>query len=232
MNPVCDDGMPSQVILRVRLGSQGALIFDSLLDLTRELGTEVFLEDVEPEIDGGRDTPRGGHQAVFYDARLDDVRDRPELVPRALVRGRLPPRKEPRGTEDERARAHTGYRLLRSEVEEPLQELGILNDFLAPGSSRNDHQIEVGKLVVDLVGEELHSQCTCDLLLHGTKADREVEFRMDLLRFREDLVHADRVKLLDTVEDQDADPHGSGVSVSWLNRSAPNGGGLVSGSST
>src|SRR2546426_5207384 len=89
---------------------------------------------MESEIDGGRNTPRGGHQAVFHDARLDDVRDRPEFVRRALVRGRLPPREEPRGTEDERARAHTGNRLLRSEVEEPLQELRILNDFLAPGS--------------------------------------------------------------------------------------------------
>jgi len=40
--------------LRVRLGSRGALIFDSLLDLARELGAEVFLEEMESEIDGGR----------------------------------------------------------------------------------------------------------------------------------------------------------------------------------
>src|SRR5437899_6000669 len=59
-----------------------------------ELGAEVFLEEMESEIDGGRDTPCGGHQAVFYDPRLDDVRDRPEFVPRALVCGRLPPREE------------------------------------------------------------------------------------------------------------------------------------------
>src|SRR5881397_2222903 len=170
---------------------------------------------MEPKIDRGRDTARGGHQAVFHDARLDDVRDRPEFVPRALVGRRLTSREESRGTQDQRARAHTGNRLLRSEVEEPLQELRILNDFLAPGSSRDDDKIEVGKLVVDLVSEELHPECTGDLLL-----------------LREDLIHPDRVELLDAVEDQNADPHGSGVSVSWLNRSAPNGGRVVSGSSS
>src|SRR5881296_4644314 len=212
--------------------SQGALIFDSLLDLARELGAEVFLEEMQPKIDGGCDTTRGGHHAVFYHASLDDVRDRAEFVPRALVGRRLPSREESRGTQDQRARAHTGNRLLRSEVEEPLQELRILNDFLAPGSSRDDDKIEVGKLVVDLVSEEFHPECTGDLLLHRTKADCEVEFRMDLLRLREDLIHPDRVELLDAVEDQNADPHGSGVSVSWLNRSAPNGGLVVSDSSS
>src|SRR5256885_284854 len=193
---------------------------------------DVLLEEMEPEIDGGRDATRGGHQAVFHDARLDDFRHHPEFVPRALVRGRLPSREESCGTQDQRARAHAGNRFLRTEVEEPLQELCILNDLLAPGSSRDDDQIEVREFVVDLVREELHPKCTGDLFLHRTKADREVEFRMDLLRLREDLVHPDRVELLDPVEDQNADPHGSGVSVSWLNRSAPNGGRVDSGSST
>src|SRR6266704_2304235 len=215
--------MRGAIALGVRLASQRALVFDSLLDLARELGAEVFLEEMEPKIDGGRHSTRGGHQAVFHDARLDDVRDRPEFIPRALVGGRLPSCEESRGTQDERARAHAGNRFLRSEVEEPLQELRILNDFLSPGPSRDDHKIEIGKLVMDLVGEELHPECTGDLLLHGAKADREVEFRMDLFRFREDLVHPDRVELLDAVEDQDADPHGTAVSVSWLNRSAPKG---------
>src|SRR5712692_10883797 len=187
---------------------------------------------MEPQIDRRGDTTRGGHQAVFYDARLDDVRHSPEFVPRALVCGRLPSCEESCGTEDQCAGAHAGNRLLRPEVEESLQELGILNDFLAPGPSRDDYQIKVGDFVVDLVGEELHPQCTRDLLLHGTKADRKVEFRMDLFRFREDFVHPDRIELLDAVEEENADPHGSGVSVLWLNRSAPNGGGVVSGSSS
>src|SRR2546425_4191640 len=45
-------------------------------------------------------------------------------------------------------------------------------------------------------------------------------------------IYADRVELLDAVEDQNADPHGSGVSVVWLNRSAPNGASVGPGSSS
>src|SRR5437867_4016584 len=158
-------------------------------------------------------------EAVLDDARIDDVRDGAEFVPCALVCRRLPPGEESCGTEDERPRAYAGNRLLRSEIEEALQELGVLDDFLAPGSSRDDHQIEVGKLVVDLVREELHPQGTGDLLLHGTEADREVEFRVDLLRLRKDLVHSDRVELLDTVEDKDTDSHRDPWTLSRLNRS-------------
>src|SRR5207249_10933285 len=49
--------------------SQGALIFDSLLDLARELGAEVFLVEMQSKTDGGCDTTRGGHHAVFYQDR-------------------------------------------------------------------------------------------------------------------------------------------------------------------
>src|SRR5213596_1365601 len=124
---------------------------------------------MQAEIDRSRDTTRGRHQAVLDDARIDDVSDGAEFVPCALVCRRLPPGEESCGTEDERPSAHTGNRLLRSEIEEALQELGVLDDFLAPGSSRDDDQIEIGKLVVDLVREELHPQGTGDLLLQARK---------------------------------------------------------------
>ena len=56
--------------------------------------------------------------------------------------------------------------------------------------------------------EELHAEGACDLFLQGSETDREVERRMQLLRLGQDLVHTDRVELLDPVEHEDTDPHG------------------------
>src|SRR5438132_3036600 len=178
---------------------------------------------MESEVDRRRDTPRGGHQAVLDDARFDDVRDGPEFLPRALVCRRLSPGEEARRTQDQGPGADARDRLLRPKVEELLEELGILHDLRASRPAWHDDEIQVRELSVDLVSEELHAEGARDLFLQGPKADCQVELRVDLLRLGEDLVHADRVELLDAIEDQNADPHGSGVSVVWLNRSAPNG---------
>ena len=61
------------------------------LVLASELGAEVFLEEMQAEIDRSRDTTRGRHQAVLDDARIDDVPDGDDLVLLYFPLRRKPP---------------------------------------------------------------------------------------------------------------------------------------------
>src|SRR3970282_1988493 len=85
-------------------------------------------------------------------------------------------------------------RLLRPEVEERLQEGGVLLHLAPPGPSRDDHEIAVCEVPSDVMGEELHAESARDVLLEGSESDDEVEGRMELLRFRAALVR-DAVRL-------------------------------------
>ncbi len=185
-------------------------ILDAGRDLGRELPVEVLPQEMEAQVEGRGHAARRGDEVVLHDAVLDDGRDVTQFVPGVVVGRDPPPREEPRLLEDDRARADARDGLARAEGQELPEQIPVLHDLGAARAARDDEQVQVVEVGADLVGEHLHSERPRDRFLEGPRPDAEVELGMELLRLREDLVHAHRVEFLDAVEQEDAHPHEGG----------------------